>query len=90
MGSWTSLHEHHTSKSSPAEDNLVASAGVFVLNARGNYVHAPGKFVAAVGVNDLVVVETTDALLITTRQHAQDVGQVVKYLDQKKLHHKLT
>ena len=90
LGSWTSLHEHHTSKSSPAEDNLVASAGVFVLNARGNYVHAPGKFVAAVGVNDLVVVETKDALLITTRQHAQDVGQVVKYLDQKKLHHKLT
>jgi len=58
LGSWTSLHEHHTSKSSPAEDNLVASAGVFVLNARGNYVHAPGKFVAAVGVNDLVVVES--------------------------------
>ena len=45
-----------------------------MLNARGNYVHAPGKFVAAVGVNDLVVVETPDALLITTLQHAQDVG----------------
>ena len=41
------------------------------------------------GVNDLVVVETPDALLITTRQNAQDVGKVVKYLDEKKLH-KLT
>jgi mannose-1-phosphate guanylyltransferase len=59
---------------------------VFVLNAQGNYVHAPGKFVAAVGVSDLVVVETEDALLITTRQQAQDVGKVVKYLDEKKLH----
>jgi mannose-1-phosphate guanylyltransferase len=49
-------------------------------------VHAPGKFVAAVGVSDLVVVETEDALLITTRQRAQDVGKIVKYLDQKKLH----
>jgi mannose-1-phosphate guanylyltransferase len=89
LGSWTALHEHHTNKSTPPEGNLVASSGVFLLNARGNYVYAPGKFVAAVGVSDLVVVETPDALLITTRQHAQDVGKVVKYLDDKKMH-KLT
>ena len=86
LGSWTALHEHHTAKSSPPEGNLIHGASAFVLNARGNYVHAPGKFVAAVGVSDLVVVETPDALLITTRQHAQDVGKVVKYLDEKKLH----
>jgi len=85
LGSWTALHEHHTSKSAPPEDNLIACSGMFVLNARGNYVHAPGKFVAAVGVSDLVVVETPDALLITTRRHAQDVGKVVKYLDEKKM-----
>ena len=86
LGSWTALHEHHVAKSSPPEGNLVVGADVFLMNARGNYVYAPGKFVAAVGVSDLVVVETPDALLITTRQHAQDVGKVVKYLDEKKLH----
>src|SRR5277367_4366278 len=86
LGSWTALHEHHTSRSSPPEGNLVAGSGVFTLNSGGNYIHAPGKFVAAVGVSDLVVVETADALLITTRQHAQDVGKVVKHLDEKKLH----
>jgi mannose-1-phosphate guanylyltransferase len=63
----------------------MVSSGTFLLNARGNYVHAPGKFVAAVGVTDLVVVETPDALLITTRQQAQDVGKIVKYLDEKKM-----
>jgi mannose-1-phosphate guanylyltransferase len=89
LGSWTALHEHHVAKKTPPEGNLVASSGVFLLNARGNYVHAPEKFVAAVGVTDLVVVETADALLITTRQHAQDVGKVVKFLDEKKMH-KLT
>ena len=89
LGSWTALHEHHTAKSSPADGNLINCAGVFVLNASGNYIHAPQKFVATVGVNDLIVVETEDALLITTRHHAQDVGKVVKYLDEKKLH-KLT
>ncbi len=85
LGSWTALHEHHVAKTTPQEGNLVASSGVFLLNARGNYVHAPGKFVAAVGVTDIVVVDTPDALLITTRQHAQDVGKVVKHLDDKKL-----
>jgi mannose-1-phosphate guanylyltransferase len=85
LGSWTALHEHHAAKSKPSEGNLITGAGVFVLNSSGNYVHAPGKFVAAVGVTDLVVVETPDALLITTREHAQDVGKVVRYLDEKKL-----
>jgi mannose-1-phosphate guanylyltransferase len=85
LGSWTALHEHHIAKTTPQEGNLVAGSGVFLLNARGNYVHAPGKFVAAVGVSDVVVVDTPDALLITTRQHAQDVGKVVKHLDEKKL-----
>ena len=86
LGSWTALHEHHVAKNNPPQGNLIASSGMFVLNAKGNYVHAPGKFVATVGVNDLVVVETDDALLITTLQQAQDVGKVVKYLDEKKLH----
>jgi mannose-1-phosphate guanylyltransferase len=89
LGSWTALHEHHTAKSTPPEGNIIHGAGVFTLNAHGNYVHAPGKFVATVGVSDLVVVATDDALLITTLQHAQDVGKVVKHLDEKKLH-KLT
>lgn len=89
LGSWTALHEHQTAKSSPPEENVMVCSGMFLLNARGNYVHAPGKFVAAVGVSDLVVVETPDALLITTRQQAQDVGKVVKYLDEKKMN-KLT
>jgi mannose-1-phosphate guanylyltransferase len=86
LGSWTALHEHHAAKSKSPEGNRIASAGAFVLNAQNNYVHAPGKFVATVGVSDLVVVETEDALLITTRHCSQDVGKVVKYLDEKKLH----
>jgi mannose-1-phosphate guanylyltransferase len=86
LGSWTALHEHHVAKSQPSDGNLISGEAVFTLNAAGNYIHAPGKFVAAVGVNNLVVVETDDALLITTREQAQDVGKIVKYLDQKKMH----
>jgi len=86
LGSWAALHEHHAAKGQPPDGNLISSEGFFNLNAAGNYIHAPRKFVAAVGVNDLVVVETADALLITTRERAQDVGKIVKYLDEKKLH----
>src|SRR3954471_2299392 len=85
LGSWTALHEHHVGKSTPADGNLISSRGIFTLNASGNYVHAPEKFVAVVGVNDIVVVETEDALLVTTRANSQDVGKVVKFLDEKKL-----
>lgn len=85
LGSWTALHEHHVAKQTPAHGNLISGEGIFTLNASGNYVHAPGKFVAVVGVNDIVVVETDDALLVTTRENAQDVGKVVKHLDEKNL-----
>ncbi len=85
LGSWTALHEHHLAKAQPRDGNLIQGSGSFTLNAHGNYVHAPGKFIATVGVNNMVVVETEDALLITTREHSQDVGKIVKYLDEKKI-----
>lgn len=85
LGSWTALHEHRAAKEQAAHGNLLGDQGSFTLDATGNYVHAPGKFVAVVGVKDLVVVETDDALLVTSRERAQDVGKVVKYLDEKKL-----
>ena len=85
LGSWTALHEHHVARSKPVDQTLISASGNFVLNARNNYIHAPGKFVAAVGVSNVVVVETEDALLITTLDQSQDVGKVVKHLDEKKL-----
>jgi len=72
-------------KDPSADGNLISAQGIFTANASRNYVHAPGKFVAVVGVNDVVVVETEDALLVTTRENSQDVSKVVKYLDEKKL-----
>jgi len=85
LGSWTALYEHQTAKQQPENGNVISGQGIFTLDAEDNYIHAPGKFVAAVGVRNVVVVETEDALLITTREKAQDVGKVVKFLDEKKL-----
>jgi mannose-1-phosphate guanylyltransferase len=85
LGSWTALHEHHAAKSKSGDGSPVSASGSFALNAKNNYVHVPGKFVALVGVSNLVIVETEDALLITTLDQSQDVGKVVKHLDEKKL-----
>ncbi len=64
---------------------MIDSAKSYALNATGNYVYAPKKFVAMVGVDNLVVVETEDSILVTTREHSQDVGKIVKYLNEKKM-----
>ena len=85
LGSWAALYEHHAGDKINAGENVIRGKAQFVLNAQGNFVHSPKKFVATVGVSNLVIVETEDALLITTREKAQDVGKVVKYLDEKKL-----
>lgn len=87
LGSWAALYEHRLAhlKNADPSANIVAALSSFTMKANGNYIHAPGKFVAAVGVDNLVVVETEDALLITTRDQAQDVGKVVKYLDEKNM-----
>jgi mannose-1-phosphate guanylyltransferase len=45
----------------------------------------PGKFIAEIGVNNLVIVETADALLICARDRAQEVGKIVKWLEERKL-----
>lgn len=85
LGSWTALHEHHVAKAKQGGESRTSASGSFALNAKNNYVHAPGKFVALIGVSNLVIVETEDALLVTTLEQSQDVGKVVKHLDEKKL-----
>ena len=83
LGSWTALYEHHTANQA-GQPNVISAEKKFELEASGNFVHS-NKFVAVVGVKDLVVVETEDALLITTRDKAQEVGKVVAFLDKQKL-----
>lgn len=84
LGSWSAHFEHRIAQGKH-KNNVAEADHVFTLDANGNYVYAPGKFVAMVGVEGLVVVDAGDALLITTRERAQDVGKVTKYLDEKKM-----
>lgn len=85
LGSWAALYEHHAALQKEDDANVLHAKNSFALNATGNYVYAPDKFIATVGVHNLVVVETDDAILVTTREQSQDVGKIVKYLSEKKL-----
>jgi mannose-1-phosphate guanylyltransferase len=77
LGSWASLHEH---LGKHEDDNVMdgPTDGIVTIQSKGNYVYAPGKMVALLGVDGLVVVETSDALLITTRERSQDVSKLVR------------
>lgn len=77
LGSWTTAWEL-----SPKDDaGNALSATALTEDARGNFVSAsPKKLVALVGVEDLVVVDTPDALLVVPRERAQDVRAIVEAL----------
>lgn len=85
LGSWAALYDHQAILQKNDGHNVVDGKDFYGVNASGNYIYAPEKFVAAVGVQNLVVVETDDAILVTTREHSQDVGKIVKYLTDKKM-----
>lgn len=77
VGAWNALH-HIAEKD---DDGNVLSGDVISIDTRNSYVRASGKLIAVVGMDDVVVVDTDDALLITTRDQAQQVKQIVKKLE---------
>ncbi len=77
VGSWESAWE----LAPKDRDGNALAEGTIAVDARNNLVRATsGKVVAVVGVDDLVVVETDDAILVMPRTRAQDVRAVVEAL----------
>lgn len=82
LGSWESLFEFQrdTRLRGDENGNVAESTGVLTIDAENNYIFSPRKHVALVGVSDLVIVETEDAILVARRSQSQDVGKIVKEL----------
>jgi mannose-1-phosphate guanylyltransferase len=81
VGSWTSAWEL---AQRDEEDNALFGE-VVAVDTRGSYIRASaGKVVAVVGLEDIVVVDTPDALLVMPRSRAQDVRAVVNSLKARK------
>ena len=80
VGSWNAVYEL---LDRDRNGNALVSETI-TQDSTGNYVDAKGKLVALLGVKDLVIVDTPDALLIADRKRAQEVGSIVKALEQAK------
>jgi len=80
VGSWNAVYELHK----PDKAANVLRSDTLAQSSTGNYVDASGKLVALLGVRDLIVVDTPDALLIADRSHAQQVGDLVKQLEKSR------
>ena len=77
VGAWSSVWQ----VSGKDKDGNATQGDVMTQNAHGNLVHASHRLVTLLGVNDLVVVETSDAVMVTHKDKAQDVKQLVDRLN---------
>ena len=68
----------HDSNSNAARSELLCA------DSTGNYIDCGHKLVALLGVKDLIIVDTPDALLVADRSRAQQVGDIVKLLEKNK------
>lgn len=71
------------------ENGNVLRSDAIMVNAKNNIVLGDNKVIALVGVADLVVVDTKDALLVCNKDKAQDVKEVVSILEREQRKHLL-
>src|SRR5471030_1618466 len=79
IGSWTALAE--IAESDDAGNTLLGD--VLVENVTNSYIRAEHRMVAAIGIDNIVIVETADAILVTHRDSTQDVKKIVERLRQR-------
>ena len=84
LGSWTSLEGVADILNAKREGGVVTGGELLAVQSSGHIVDAPGKLVAILGVNDLIVVEHGQAILVAHKDKAQDIKLVVDQL--KTLH----
>ena len=79
IGSWKAISELETAEEPDAAGNRVRGAGI-VIESENCYIQGDKRLIAAVGVKNLVIVDTGDAVLVAERERAQQVKQVVEQL----------
>ncbi|MGE9985305.1 mannose-1-phosphate guanylyltransferase/mannose-6-phosphate isomerase [Desulfovibrio sp. SGI.169] len=79
LGSWSAVYD--AAAKDAAANALVGD--VLAENVSGSYLHSSGRLVAALGVRDMVVVETGDAVLVAGKEHSQEVKTLVARLSRQ-------
>jgi mannose-1-phosphate guanylyltransferase/mannose-6-phosphate isomerase len=79
VGSWAALHDVRNQDDS---GNTI-DGDVFTHDCRGVFIQAESRLVAAVGLEDVVIIETKDSTLVTTKAKSQDVKHLVDQLKEQ-------
>lgn len=80
VGNWEAVYEI----SDKNDDGNAIVGDVYTQNTFDSYIFSPRKFTATIGVENLIVINTNEALLICHRNNAQDVRQIVDFLKMNK------
>nr|WP_136250636.1 mannose-1-phosphate guanylyltransferase/mannose-6-phosphate isomerase [Ningiella ruwaisensis] len=81
VGSWSSLWDTTSSRD---ENDNVCIGDVMLEDVKGSYINAEQRLVSVIGLNDVVVVETKDAVMVANRNKVQDIKNVVNKLKAEK------
>jgi len=79
LGAWNAVWEISVNKT-PA--NNVIQGDAHAIDVSDSYIHADSRLVVAIGLKDVVLVETADAVLVADRKQVQDVKKAVQWLEQ--------
>lgn len=75
VGSWNSIF--NIAKKDESENSV--SGNCFLIKTKNSYIHSNHRFVAAIGLENTVVIETEDALLVSNREYLQDVKEASQF-----------
>ena len=82
LGAWDAVWQAQEGQAD--EHGNVHIGDVLHAQSKNNLVHATSRLVGTVGIENLVIIETADAVLVATREHSQEVKQIVSQLEKKK------
>ena len=80
VGSWTAVFD----ALEKGDDGNVVIGDALVIDSYANLIRSDGPKVAAIGVDDLVIIATKDAVLVTKLSHAQKVREAAEWFDKKR------
>ncbi|HQX63802.1 MAG TPA: mannose-1-phosphate guanylyltransferase [Thermomicrobiales bacterium] len=80
LGDWNGLGAMSAGCDDDPDENLAINAELIVHDSRGSFIFGQGRLVALLGLENVVVIDTDDALLICDRSRTQEVKQIVEQL----------
>lgn len=80
IGSFSSLYDELDKD----ENNNIISGDIKIIKTTNCYIESEDRLISTIGVNNLIIIDTLDALLICNKDHTQDVKKIVDYLKETK------